>query len=182
MSLNLENDGLVGKHNDRLAMVVDNYCRFTFEVKSYPLYTDYVLAKQTRTADIFANSGMLAARSAMAEGRTAPGPRRVKVPHDDRALPPLLPQRKSSHIARKVSEDYDKDINLDGFVRSNSLFSILRGLHVKRPFICPTQKCQFSGDELSSLSIISSQLTMYLLLPNVSSPSENPENQINRHG
>jgi hypothetical protein len=38
------------------------------------------------------------------------------------------------------------------------------------PFIRPTQECQFSRDEFSSLSITSSQLTMYRLLPNVSSP------------
>ena len=50
------------------------------------------------------------------------------------------------------------------------------------PFICPTQKCQISEDEFSSLSITSSQLRIYWLLPNVSSPSDIWENQINRHG
>ena len=111
MSSNLENDGLVGLRNDDLdrdglAMVVDddNY-EIKFEGKSYRLYKDYVQAKQSRTAGIFADSGMLAARIAITEERTAPGPRRAKNPHDDLAMPPLLPQRKSSRIARTVSED-----------------------------------------------------------------------------
>jgi hypothetical protein len=72
---------------------------------------------------------MLAARSAIAEERTAPGPRRAKNPRDDLTIPPLLPRRKSSCIARTVSEDYDKGIDLAGFVRSDVSFGILRGLY-----------------------------------------------------
>jgi hypothetical protein len=101
---------------------------------------DYVLAKQTRTADIFTNSGMLAVRSAMAEGRTAPGPRRAKVPYDDQVMLPLLPQQKSRCIARIVSEDYDKDINLAGFVRSDSSFCFLKGLNVNQPLYLANSK------------------------------------------
>ena len=75
---------------------------------------------------------MLAARSAIAEERTAAGPRRAKNPSDDLAIQPLLPQRKSSHIAMKVSEDYNKGIDLAEFVRSDVSFSILRGLNEYR--------------------------------------------------
>jgi hypothetical protein len=83
MSSNLENDGLVGLQNDDLnrdglAMVVDDNCEFTFEGKLYRSYDDYVQANRSRTAGIFANSGMLAARLAIAEEMTAPGPRRAK--------------------------------------------------------------------------------------------------------
>ena len=96
MSSKLENDGLVGLQNDGLdgvclAMVADDSCEFIFEGKSYRSYTDYVQARRTRIAGIFADSGMLATRSAIAEERTTPGPRRVKNPHDDLAIPPLLP-------------------------------------------------------------------------------------------
>ena len=132
MSSNLENDGLVGlKHNglvglqhdgidrDCLAMVVDDNCKFIFEGRSYRSYTDYVQARRSRTAGIFADSGMLAARSAIAEERTAPGPRRVKNPRDDLEIPLLLPQRKSSRIARTVSKDYNKGIDLAEFVKSD---------------------------------------------------------------
>jgi hypothetical protein len=113
----LQNDGLVGLQNngldrDGLAMVVEDNCEFIFESRSYRSYTDNVQARRSRTAGIFANSGMLVARSAIAEERTAPGPRRAKNPRDDLAIPPLLPQRKSSHIARTVSEDYNKGIDL----------------------------------------------------------------------
>jgi hypothetical protein len=111
MSLNLKNDGLVGLQKndlncDGLAMVVhdDNY-EIMFEGKTYRSYEDYVQARRSRTAGIFANSGMLAARLAIAEEMTAPGTRRAKNPRDDQAIPPLLPQRKSSRIARTVSED-----------------------------------------------------------------------------
>jgi hypothetical protein len=109
MSSNLENDGLVGLRNDDLdcdglAMVVDDNCEFDFEGKSYRSYTDYVQAKRSRTAGIFADSGMLAARSAITEERTAPGPRQAKNPHNDLAIPPLLPRQKSSRIARTVSD------------------------------------------------------------------------------
>jgi hypothetical protein len=97
MSSNLENDGLVGLRNnnldcDRLAMVVDddNY-EIMFEGKTYHSYEDYVEAKRSRTAGIFADSGMLAARLAIAEEMTAPGPRRTKNPRDDLAILPLLP-------------------------------------------------------------------------------------------
>ena len=185
MSLNLENDGLVGLQNDGLncdglAMVVDDNWEFIFEGRSYRSYTDYVQARRSRTAGIFADSGMLAARSAIMEERTAPGPRRAKNPRDDLGIPPLLPRRKSSRIARTVSEDYDKGIDLAGFVRSDVSFGILRGLDKNRPLY--PQKCQISGDEFSSLSITSSQLTIYRLLPNVSSPLENRENRINHHG
>jgi hypothetical protein len=98
MSSNLENDGLVGLRNnnldwDRLAMVVndDNY-RIMFEGKTYRSYEDYVQAKRIQTAGIFADSGMIAARLAIDEEMTAPGPRRAKNPRDDQAIPPLLPQ------------------------------------------------------------------------------------------
>jgi hypothetical protein len=143
MSSNLENDGLVGFRNndldcDGLAMVVDddNY-EIMFEGKTYHSYKDYVEAKRSRTAGIFADSGMLAARLAIAEEMTAPGPRRAKNPRDDLAMPPLLPQRKSSRIARTVSEDYDKGINLAGFVRSDVSFGILRGLNENRTLYSP---------------------------------------------
>ena len=92
-SSNLKNDGLVGLRNDDLdcdglAMVVDDNCEFDFEGKSYRSYTDYVQAKRSRTAGIFADSGMLAARLAIAEEMTTPGPLRAK----DLAIPPpLLP-------------------------------------------------------------------------------------------
>ena len=111
MSSNLENDGLVGLRNDNLnrdglAMVIDddNY-EIMFEGKTYLSYKDYVEAKQSQTAGIFADSGMLAARLAIAEERTAPGPRRAKNLRDDQAIPRLLPRQKSSRIARTVSED-----------------------------------------------------------------------------
>ncbi len=70
MSSNLENDGLVGLQNDDLdrdglAMVVNDNCEFNFEGKSYHLYEDYVQAKRSRTAGIFADSGMLASRLAI---------------------------------------------------------------------------------------------------------------------
>ena len=112
MSSNLENNGLVGLQNDDLdrdglAMVVDDNCEFTFEGKSYRSYDDYVQAKRSRTAGIFANSGMLAARLAIAEEMTAPGPLRAKNPRDDLTIPLLLPRRKSSRIARTVSEGID---------------------------------------------------------------------------
>ena len=92
----LQNNGLIGLQNDNLdrdglTMVVDDNCEFNFEGKSYPLYTDYVHARRSRTAGIFANSGMLAARSAIAEERTAPGPLQAKNPCNDLAIPPLLP-------------------------------------------------------------------------------------------
>jgi hypothetical protein len=135
MSSNLENDGLVG-----LAMVVEDYGEFTLKSKSYLSYMDYVLARQSRNTNIFANSGMLAARPAITEGRTAPGPRQAKVPRNDRAMPPLLPQQKLSSIARIVSKDFDKDINLAGFVRSDVSFHILRGLNVNRPLYPPNSK------------------------------------------
>ena len=75
-------------------MVVDDYCEFIFEGRLYRLYTDYVQARRSRTAGIFADSGMLAARSAIVEERTAPGPRRVKNPRVDLAIPTLLPPDK----------------------------------------------------------------------------------------
>jgi hypothetical protein len=97
---------------------------------------DYVHARQSWATGIFTNSGMLAGRSAIVEGRTTPGPRRAKVPRDDLAIPPLLPQRKSSRIARAVSEDYDKGINLAGFIR----FGILRGLNENQPLYPPNSR------------------------------------------
>ena len=141
----LKNDGLIGLQNngldcDGLAMVVDDNCEFIFEGRSYWSYTDYVQARRNRAAGIFADSGMLAARLAIAEGRTAPGPRRAKNPRDDLAMPPLLPQRKSSRIARTVSEDYDKGINLAEFVRSDVSFSLLRGLNENRTLYSPNSR------------------------------------------
>jgi hypothetical protein len=110
MTSNIKNDGLVGLENDDLdcdglAMVVGDNYEFNFEGKSYRLYEDYVQAMSSRTAGIFANSGMLAVRLAIAEEMTAPGPRRTKNPRDVLALPPLLPRQKSCRIARAVSED-----------------------------------------------------------------------------
>ena len=152
--IGLQNDGLVGLQNDGLdrdglAMVVDDNCEFIFEGRSYRYrsYTDYVQARRSRTAGIFADSGMLAARSAIAEERTTPDPRRAKNPWDDLAIPPLLPRRKSSRIARTVSEDYDKGINLAGFVRSDVSFGTLRGLNKNWPLYPSTQECQISGDK-----------------------------------
>jgi hypothetical protein len=142
MSSNLENDGLVGLQNndlnrDGLAMVVDDdNCESNFEGKSYHSYKDYVQARQSRTAGIFADSGMLADRLAIAEEMTVPGPLRAKNPRNDLAIPPLLPQRKSSRIARTVSEDYDKGINLAGFIR----FGILRGLNENQPLYPPNSR------------------------------------------
>ena len=145
MSSNLQNDGLVCLQNDGLdrnglAMVVyDNY-EFIFEGRLYQSYTNYVHTRRSRTADIFANSGMLAARSAITEGRTAPGPRQAKVPRNDLAMPPLLPQRMLSRIVRTVSKDYDKGIDLAGFVRSDELFIILRGLNKNWPLYPPNSR------------------------------------------
>jgi len=141
----LENDGLVGLQNDDLdceglAMVIDDNCEFIFEGRLYRLYTDYVQARRSWTAGIFANSGMLAARSAIAEERTTTGPRRAKNPCDDLAIPPLLPRRTSSRIARKVSEDYNKRINLAEFIRSDVSFSILRGLNKNRTLYPPNSR------------------------------------------
>ena len=128
MSSNLENDGLVGLRNDDLdrdglPMVVDddNY-EIMFEGKMYHSYEDYVKAKRRRTAGIFANSGMLAARLAIAEEMTAPGPRRAKNPRDDVAMPPLLPRRKSSR--RTVSEGSD----LAATMQSSTPGAGLRGI------------------------------------------------------
>ena len=80
---------------------------------------------------------MLAARSAIAKERSVPGPRRAKNTWDDLAIPPLLPQRKSSRIARKVREDYNKGIDLAEFFRSDESFGILRGLSVNRTLYPP---------------------------------------------
>ena len=87
-----------------------------------------------------ADSGMLAARLAIAEERTAPGPRRAKNPRDDLAIPPLLPRRKSSHIARTVSRDYDKGIDFAEFGRSDVSFGILRGLNENRTLYPPNSR------------------------------------------
>jgi hypothetical protein len=99
MSSNLKIDGLVGLQNDDLdcdglAMVVDDNCEFIFEGKSYRSYIDYVQARRQAMSDpgIFADSDMLAARSAIAEERTAPGPRRAKNPRNNLEIPPLLPR------------------------------------------------------------------------------------------
>jgi flagellar biosynthesis GTPase FlhF len=108
-----------------------------FEGKTYHSYEDYVEAKRSRTAGIFADSGMLAARLAIAEEMTTPGPLRAKNPHDDLAIPlPLLPRRKSSRIARTISEG----INLAEFVRSDVLFGILRGLNENRTLYPPNSR------------------------------------------
>jgi hypothetical protein len=120
MSSNPEKDGLVGLQN---AVVVhdDNY-EIMFEGKTYRSYEDYVEAKRSRTAGIFADSGMLAARLAIAKEMTAPGPRRVKNPHGDVAIPPLLPRRKSSgrivsegiDLAVMMQEEDDVDVDANG--------------------------------------------------------------------
>ncbi len=163
-------------------MVVDDNCEFIFESRSYRSYTDYVQARQSRTAGIFTDYGMLAARSAIAEERTAPVPRRAKNPRDDLAIPPLLPRRKSSCIARTVSNDCDKVINLAEFVRMDASFGILRGLNENRTLYPPNSRMSDFTRRILIFVHNSSQLTMYRLLPNVSSPSENQENQINHHG
>ena len=111
-------------------MVVNDNCEFILEGRSYCSYTDYVHARQSRAAGIFADSCMLAARSAIAEGRTAPSPRRAKVSRDDLAMTPLQPWQNLSCIARtfsKDSKDYNKGINLAGFIVSDVSFGILRG-------------------------------------------------------
>jgi len=150
----LENDSLSGLQNDDLdcdglAMVINDNCEFIFEGRSYCSYTDNVQARRSRTAGIFTNSGMLAARSAIAEERTTAGPRRAKNPRDDLAIPPLLPQRKSIFIARKVSEDYNKGIDLAEFVRSDVSFSILRGLNENRTLYPPNLRMSdFKGQIL----------------------------------
>jgi hypothetical protein len=79
-----------------------------------------IIEKYHSNAGIFVNSGMLAARLAIAEEMTAPGPRRTKNSRDDVAMPPLLPRRKSSR--RTVSEG----INLAATMQSSSP----AGLHV----------------------------------------------------
>jgi hypothetical protein len=83
---------------------------------------------------------MLAARSAITEERTAPGPRRAKNPCDDLAIPPLLPQQKSSRIARTVSDECNKVINLAEFVRTDASFGILRGLNENRTLYPPNSR------------------------------------------
>ncbi len=62
------------------------------------------------------------------EGRSYP---LDQVPRNDLAIPPLLPRRNSSRIARTVSKDYDKGINPAGFIRSDVSFGTLslRGLN-----------------------------------------------------
>ena len=65
---------------------------------------------------------MLAARLAIAEEMTAPGPRRAKNPHDDVAILPLLPRRKSSrrivskgiNLAAMMQEEDDVDVDANG--------------------------------------------------------------------
>ena len=141
MSSNLESDGILGLENDDLdcdglTMVVDDNCEFNFEGKSYRSYTDYVQAKRSRAAGIFGNSGKLAARSAIAEERTAPGQRRTKNPRDDLVIPLLLPRRKSSCVARTVSNGID----LAEFVKSDVSFGILRGLNENRPLYPPNSR------------------------------------------
>ena len=91
----LQNNGLVGLQNDDLdrdGLADDDNYEIQFEGKSYRSYEDYVQASRSRTASIFANSGMLAARLAIVEERTAPGTLRAKNPRDDLAIPPLLPR------------------------------------------------------------------------------------------
>jgi hypothetical protein len=147
----LQNDSLVGLQNNdvdcdglamamAMAMVVNDICEFIFEGRSYQSYADYVHARQSRTAGIFTNSGMLAARLAIAEERTTAGPRRAKNPRDDLSIPPLLPHRKSSRIARKVNKDYNKGIVLAEFVRSDVSFDILRGLNENRTLYPPNSR------------------------------------------
>ena len=63
-----------------------------------------------------------------------------QVPCDDLAIPPLLPRRKSSCIARTVSEDYDKGIDLAGFIRSDVSFGTLRGLNETRLLYPPNSR------------------------------------------
>ena len=111
MSSNLENNGLVGLRNDDLnrdglAMVVDddNY-EIMFEGKSYRSYKDYVQARRSRTAGIFADSGMLAARLAIAEEMTTPGPLRAKNPRDDLAIPPAKVVERDRKRAEKAEEE-----------------------------------------------------------------------------
>jgi hypothetical protein len=71
------------------------------------------------------------------EGRSYP---LDQVPRDDLAIPPLLPRRNSSRIARTVSKDYDKGINFAGFVRSDVSFGILRGLNDNPPLYPPNSR------------------------------------------
>ena len=73
----------------------------------------------------------------------------AKNPRDDLVIPPLLPQRKSSRTARKVSKDYNKGIDLAEFVRSDVSFSILRGLNENRTLYPPNSRMSdFKGQIL----------------------------------
>jgi hypothetical protein len=52
------------------------------------------------------NNGLVGLQNdGLVSAMTAPGPRRAKNPRDDLVMPPLLPRRKSSRIARTVSEE-----------------------------------------------------------------------------
>jgi hypothetical protein len=61
-------------------------------------------------------------------------------------------------------------------------FGILRGLNENRTLYPPNSRMSDFTRRILIFVHNSSQLTMYRLLPNVSSPSENQENQINHHG
>jgi hypothetical protein len=126
MSSNLENDGLVGLRNndlnrDGLPMVVDddNY-EIMCEGKMYHSYEDYVKAKRSQTAGIFANSGMLAVRLAIAEEMTAPGPRRAKYPCDDVAMPPLLHQQSEGSDLAATMQSSTPGAGLRGVITDGS--------------------------------------------------------------
>ena len=55
-------------------------------------------------------------------------------------MTPLLPQQKSSRIARTVSGDYDKGIDFAEFGRSDVSFGILRGLDENRTLYPPNSR------------------------------------------
>jgi hypothetical protein len=97
-------------------------------------------------------------------------------------MTPLLPQQKSSRIARTVSGDYDKGIDFAEFGRSDVSFGILKGLDENRTLYPPNSRMSDFRRRILIFVHNLSQLTIYRLLPNVSSPSENRENQIKRHG
>jgi hypothetical protein len=132
----LQNDGLVGLQNngldrDGLVMFVDVNCEFIFEGKSYQAKSDHRYLCRFRHA---------CCKVSHRGGEDRPGPRRAKNPRDDLAMPPLLPRQKPSRIARTVSEDYNKGVDLAGFARSNVSFGILRGLNENRTLYPPNSR------------------------------------------
>ena len=144
----LENDSLSGLQNDDLdcdglAMVINDNCEFIFEGRSYWSYTDNVQARRSRTAGIFTNSGMLAARSAIAEERTTAGPRRAKNPRDDLVIPPLLPQQFA--LPEKSAKTTTKALILLNSSGRMYRSAFLGALTRTGPFIAQLKNVRFQG-------------------------------------